>query len=62
MRRTIISAAIVAAMLTLAGTVGAATRATSFSFCTDPTFPPMELASASGAISGFDVDMASALA
>ena len=62
MRRTIISATIVAAVLTLAGTVGAATRATSFSYCTDPTFPPMELASASGKISGFDVDMASALA
>ena len=62
MRRTLIPAAIVAIVLTAAGTVGAATRATSFTFCTDPTFPPMELASASGAISGFDVDMASALA
>jgi polar amino acid transport system substrate-binding protein len=62
MRRSIIPAAIVAIVLTAAGTVGAATRATSFSFCTDPSFPPMELASASGAISGFDVDMASALA
>jgi polar amino acid transport system substrate-binding protein len=62
MRRSIISAAIVAIVLTAAGTVGAATRATSFTFCTDPSFPPMELASASGAISGFDVDMAGALA
>jgi polar amino acid transport system substrate-binding protein len=64
MRRSIIPAivAIMAIVLTAAGTVGAATRATSFSFCTDPSFPPMELASASGAISGFDVDMASALA
>jgi polar amino acid transport system substrate-binding protein len=62
MRRTIIPATIVAVVLTLAGTVGAAIRATSFSFCTDPTFPPMELASTSGAISGFDIDMARALA
>jgi polar amino acid transport system substrate-binding protein len=45
-----------------AGTAGAAPSASTFTFCTDPTFPPMELASSSGAISGFDVDMASALA
>jgi polar amino acid transport system substrate-binding protein len=57
-----------AILLTLAvavvgvGTAGAAPRASTFTFCTDPTFPPMELASSSGAISGFDVDMASALA
>ena len=45
-----------------AGTAGAAPRASTFTFCTDPTFPPMELASSSGSISGFDVEMASALA
>jgi polar amino acid transport system substrate-binding protein len=56
------TAALFAAAVALAGTAGAATRATAFRFCTDPTFPPMELASSSGAISGFDVDMASALA
>lgn len=61
MRKTVISAAIAVIVLAVAGTVGAATRAT-FTFCTDPTFPPMELASPSGAITGFDVDMASALA
>jgi polar amino acid transport system substrate-binding protein len=61
-RKTIISAAVVGVAFALAGAAGAAGRATTFSFCTDPTFPPMELAASSGAISGFDVDMASALA
>lgn len=31
-------------------------------FCTDPTFPPMESATTSGKIVGFDVDMAAAIA
>jgi polar amino acid transport system substrate-binding protein len=48
--------------LLVAASAAAAPRATSFTFCTDPTFPPMELAASSGAVSGFDVDMASALA
>jgi polar amino acid transport system substrate-binding protein len=59
---TIVVALAVAAAVVLAGTAGAAKHATTFTFCTDPTFPPMELASSSGAISGFDVDMASAVA
>ena len=62
MRRAIISMAVIGIAFAIAGTVGAANRATTFTFCTDPSFPPMELASSSGAISGFDVDMASALA
>ena len=63
MRQTTIVVALAAtAAVLLAGTAGAARHATTFTFCTDPTFPPMELASSSGAISGFDVDMASALA
>src|SRR5437764_10218208 len=62
MRKAIFSAAVAAIAIVTAGAVGAATRATTFTFCTDPTFPPMELASSSGAISGFDVDMASAVA
>ena len=45
-----------------AGTAGGAQRGATFTFCTDPTFPPMELRASSGKISGFDVDMASALA
>src|SRR5436309_12375893 len=62
MLKAIFSAAVAAIVLATAGAVGAATRATTFTFCTDPTFPPMELASSSGAISGFDIDMASELA
>jgi len=58
---TVVASALAAAVV-LAGSAGAARHATTFTFCTDPTFPPMELASSSGAISGFDVDMASALA
>jgi polar amino acid transport system substrate-binding protein len=54
--------ALAAAALVAAGAAGAARHATSFTYCTDPTFPPMELAAASGKISGFDVDMATALA
>src|SRR5207237_10202623 len=48
--------------LAAAGAAGASRHATTFKYCTDPTFPPMELASPSGAISGFDVDMAVKLA
>jgi polar amino acid transport system substrate-binding protein len=62
MRKRIISAALAAIVLAATGAAGAATRTTTFRFCTDPTFPPMELTAPSGAISGFDVDMASALA
>src|SRR5436190_3116399 len=36
--------------------------AATFKYCTDPTFPPMELATTSGKIVGFDVEMATALA
>ena len=58
------AALLLALSLAVAGaaTAGAAPRASTFTFCTDPTFPPMELASSSGAISGFDPDMAGALA
>jgi len=63
MRHTTLAAALAAAAAALlVGTAGAARHATTFTFCTDPTFPPMELASSSGAISGFDVDMATSLA
>jgi len=62
MRKSMLSALVVTVALALAGAAGSTTRSGTFKFCTDPSFPPMELASASGAISGFDVDMASALA
>jgi polar amino acid transport system substrate-binding protein len=62
MRKTPVVTTLAATVaIVVAGTAGARQAAT-FRFCTDPTFPPMELASSSGAISGFDVDMASALA
>jgi len=61
MRKAAIVLAVAAAAIG-AGTAGGAQRATTFTYCTDPTFPPMELATASGAITGFDVDMAVKLA
>src|SRR5437762_9557981 len=62
MRKRIIAAVLGAIALAAATAAGAGTQAATFKFCTDPTFPPMELATPSGAITGFDVDMASALA
>jgi polar amino acid transport system substrate-binding protein len=54
-------------VLTVAGTAGAGQQVTSpvkgsFKYCSDPTFPPMELATTSGKATGFDIDLASALA
>jgi polar amino acid transport system substrate-binding protein len=62
MRKRIIAAALGSIALAAATAADAGTQAATFKFCTDPTFPPMELATPSGAITGFDVDMASALA
>jgi polar amino acid transport system substrate-binding protein len=56
---------LLALSLGIAGGVGAAHRAapvSTLTFCTDPTFPPMELTKSNGAIFGFDVDMANAIA
>jgi len=55
---------VVAALLAVLAlpVAGGAARQATFKFCTDPTFPPMELATTSGKIAGFDVEMASALA
>ena len=60
MRKTILIVALVATAVAVGPAAGR--RASTFTYCTDPSFPPMELASSSGAISGFDVDMGSALA
>lgn len=63
MRKTIIGLALaVTVALAVVGVAGGAKRSSTFSYCTDPSFPPMELATPSGAIVGFDVDMATALA
>jgi polar amino acid transport system substrate-binding protein len=61
MRKTFISTAVAALALAAAGGAGARAGAT-FTYCTDPTFPPMEYTTTSGTIIGFDVDMATALA
>jgi polar amino acid transport system substrate-binding protein len=61
MRKTIMVLALVSGAVAVAS-AGAGPSASTFKFCTDPSFPPMEYASSSGAINGFDVDMASALA
>ena len=62
MRKSIVALALVAAALAVAASAGASRHAGTFKYCTDPTFPPMELATASGKITGFDVDMAQKLA
>ena len=63
MRRIVIvlSLTLVAAAAAGAGGAGARQTAT-FKYCTDPTFPPMEYATTSGNVVGFDADMAVALA
>jgi polar amino acid transport system substrate-binding protein len=62
MRKALIPAAFAAAAaLAVVGSAGATRHAGTFKYCTDPTFPPMELAGTSGKISGFDVDMAQKL-
>src|SRR3954452_16902614 len=54
--------------LGLAAAIGAAAasagpaKMSSFRYCSDPTFPPMEYKTPSGGAVGFDVDMAKALA
>ena len=55
----------VAVGLVAASTAGAGhrtTAGTAFSFCDNPTFPPMENATSGGKPTGFDIDMANALA
>jgi len=62
MRKSIVLLALVAAALAVVGTAGASRHAGTFTYCTDPTFPPMELSTTSGKITGFDVEMATKLA
>jgi polar amino acid transport system substrate-binding protein len=62
MRKSIVLLALGVVALAVAGSAGASRHAGTFKYCTDPTFPPMELATASGKITGFDVDFAQALA
>jgi polar amino acid transport system substrate-binding protein len=67
MRKTITLLGLIALVTALgaAGTAGAGQRAaakTAFSYCDNPTFPPMENATTGGKPSGFDIDFANALA
>ena len=48
--------------LAAAGSAGASRHAATFTYCTDPTFPPLEYTTTSGKIVGFDADMAAKLA
>jgi polar amino acid transport system substrate-binding protein len=60
--RTLMILALAAAALAVAGSAGATRQAGTFKYCSDPSFPPMEFATTSGKITGFDVDMAQQLA
>jgi polar amino acid transport system substrate-binding protein len=62
MRKLVISLSLLGAAASLFAAAGSARQAATFKYCTDPTFPPMEYATASGKIVGFDVDMAAQLA
>jgi polar amino acid transport system substrate-binding protein len=67
MRKTLTAVSILAlgaVALTAAGGVGAARHAaagTSFKYCDNPTFPPMENSTKGGKPTGFDIDFATAL-
>ncbi|HEY2936814.1 MAG TPA: transporter substrate-binding domain-containing protein [Gaiellaceae bacterium] len=64
MRRfTLLCSAFALAVATAAvvATAGSA-KVTSFKFCSDPTFPPLESKTTSGKAVGFDIDMANAIA
>jgi polar amino acid transport system substrate-binding protein len=62
MKRTLGLLSLAVAALAIAGTAGASRHAGTFTYCTDPTFPPMEYTTTSGGIVGFDVEMATKLA
>ncbi len=68
MRKRIVLPALlllVAAALVASGTAAAgrhATSGTSFKYCDNPTFPPMENTTSGGSPVGFDIDLANALA
>jgi polar amino acid transport system substrate-binding protein len=65
LRKVILLALVAALGLVAAGTAGAShhrSAGTAFSYCDNPTFPPMENATTGGKPTGFDIDMANALA
>jgi polar amino acid transport system substrate-binding protein len=62
MRKLVISLSLLGAVAAAFAAAGSARQTATFKYCTDPTFPPMEYATSSGKIVGFDVDMAAKLA
>jgi polar amino acid transport system substrate-binding protein len=58
----LLSAFAVATTAVAVGATAGSSKVTSFKFCSDPTFPPMESKTTSGKAVGFDVDMANAIA
>jgi polar amino acid transport system substrate-binding protein len=62
MRKLVISLSVLGAVAATFAAAGSARQAATFKYCTDPTFPPMEYATSSGQIVGFDVEMAAKLA
>lgn len=62
MRRIVLVLVLAVGALAVAAGAAGARQAATFKYCTDPSFPPMESATTSGKIVGFDVDMAAALA
>jgi len=64
MKRYIIPLVLFAALAAVgaAGAVGISPVKGSFKYCSDPTFPPMESKTAAGNPTGFDIDMANAVA
>ena len=64
MKRYIVPLVLLAALAAVgaAGAVGISPVKGSFKYCSDPTFPPMESKTSSGKPTGFDIDMANAVA
>jgi polar amino acid transport system substrate-binding protein len=62
MRKTFTVIALLTAALAVAGSAGAGRHASGFSYCDNPTFPPMENTTKGGSPVGFDIDFANALA
>ena len=62
MKRIVGVVALVAAAFAVAAAAGTTRHTGTLTYCTDPTFPPMEFTTTGGAIIGFDVEMAAKLA
>jgi polar amino acid transport system substrate-binding protein len=62
MRKLLVSLFALTLAAAVVATAASGRHAATFKYCTDPTFPPMEYATTSGKVVGFDVDMAAKLA